>query len=86
MELIFDAGRGVYVVVGCVDHYYYDGYFFRLHGGLWEMSLYPDRGWGPVRHKPLPPGLAKSNGRRRENGKIKSHGSSQAKGKHKKAS
>lgn len=64
VELIFDAGMGLYVVPGCVDHYYYDGYFFRLHGGLWELSLYPDRGWGPLGRKSLPPGLhAKGNGK-----------------------
>ena len=81
VELIFDAGRGVYVVVGCVDHYYYDGYFFRLHGDMWEISLYPDRDWGPLGHKSLPPGLhAKGNG------KTKSHSTGQGYGKHKKAS
>jgi len=38
MELVFDSGRGVYLVVGLTDHYYHEGYFYRLRGGLWEMS------------------------------------------------
>jgi hypothetical protein len=83
VELVFDAERGVYVVVGCVDHYYSDGYFFRFYGGVWEVSLYHDRDWGPLGHKPLPPGL-----HARSNGKIKIHGNpgNQGKGKNKKAS
>jgi len=45
MELVFDSGRGVYLVVGLTDHYYHEGYFYRLRGGLWEMSLKPDSDW-----------------------------------------
>ncbi|MHC4682365.1 MAG: hypothetical protein ACYTEK_27215, partial [Planctomycetota bacterium] len=48
MELVFDSGRGIYVVVGLTDHYYHDGYFYRLHGGIWQMSLKPDKGWTSV--------------------------------------
>ena len=87
VELIFDAGMGVYVVVGCVDHYYYDGYFFRLDGDVWQVSLYPDRGWGPLGHKTLPSGLpAKSNGKIKSHGRGQGNGRSQGKGKYKKAS
>ena len=87
VELIFDAGLGLYVVVGYTDYYYYDSTFYRLHAGLWEMSLYPDRDWGPLHHRPLPPGL-----RTKSNGKVKvqttSHGrnKSRGNGKFKKAS
>ena len=79
MELVFDSGRGVYVVVGLSDHYYHDGYFYRLRGGFWEMSLKPDGNWKAASHKSLPHGLqvkAKANG----NGNGKGKG----KGKHKK--
>ena len=93
VELIFDVGMGVYVVVGCVDHYYYDGYFFRLHGDVWEISLYPDRDWGPLGHRSLPPGLhAKGNGkilsheRSQGNGKGPANGKGPGNSKHKKAS
>ena len=81
MELVFDSGRGVYVVVGLSDHYYHDGHFFRLRGDIWEMSPKPDGHWKVVSDKSLPMGLQakdKSSG----NGKGKSHG--KAKGKHKK--
>lgn len=82
VELVFDSGLGVYVVVGLTDHYYHDGYFYRLSGGVWEMSLEPDRHWKVVRDNSLPIGLqvkVKSNDN--DSGRGKSHG--KAKGKHK---
>ena len=57
VELVFDSGKGVYVVVGLPDHYYHDGYFYRLRSGAWEMSLKPDTGWMAVSMTSLPPGL-----------------------------
>lgn len=77
VELVFDAGLGLYVVVGHPDHYYCDGHFYRLTAGVWEMSLRFDGGWALTTGKPLPPGLrAKSNG----NGKFKSQGKAVARG------
>ena len=79
VELVYDSGRGVYIVVGLSDHYYHDGYFYRLRGGLWEMSLKPDGNWKAASQKSLPMGLqvkAKAN----DNGNGKGKG----KGKHKK--
>ena len=81
VELVFDSGRGVYVVVGLSNHYYHDGYFYRLRGSIWETCPKPDGHWKVVSDKSLPIGLqvkAKSNG----NSRGKSHG--KAKGKHKK--
>ncbi|UCG56643.1 MAG: hypothetical protein JSU70_17485 [Phycisphaerales bacterium] len=63
-ELTFDAGRGVYVVVGLTNHYYHEGYFYRLRGDAWEISLRADGGWAPTARKSLPPGLqARSKGK-----------------------
>ena len=81
MELVFDSGLGVYVVVGLSDHYYHDGYFFRLSGGIWEKCPKPNGRWKIVSDNSLPIGLqakvkVNSNSRGRGNGK--------AKGKHKK--
>jgi hypothetical protein len=36
--------------------YYHAGYFYRLRGDAWEISLRADD-WGPVDHDKLPPGL-----------------------------
>ena len=81
LELVFDSGRGVYVVVGLSDHYYHDGYFFRLRGGIWEMSPKPDGHWKVASDKSLPMGL-RVKAKPSDNGRGKSHG--KAKGKHKK--
>jgi hypothetical protein len=75
-ELVFDSGRGVYIVIGLSDHYYHDGYFYRLQGGLWEMSLKPNSGWKVVSGKSLPLGLqvkanSNGNGKGKGRGKIK---------------
>ena len=77
MELVFDSGRGIYVVVGLSDHYYHNGYFYRLCGSLWEMSPKPDGNWKVVSQKLLPMGLqvnVKANNNGRGNGRGKGRG------------
>jgi hypothetical protein len=74
MELVFDSSLGLYVVVGLSDHYYSDGYFYRLRGGFWEMSKKPDIGWKVVSQSSLPVGLqikfkAKGKGNGNDNGR-----------------
>ena len=81
MELVFDSGRGVYVVVGVSDHYYHDGHFFRLRSGIWETSPKPDGHWKVVSDKSLPMGL-KVKAKVNSNSRIKGNG--KGKGKHKK--
>jgi hypothetical protein len=56
-ELVFDSSCGVYVVIGMSDCYYHDGYFYRLHGDVWEISVRADGDWRVVGHDALPPGL-----------------------------
>jgi hypothetical protein len=91
MELVYDSGLGLYVVVGLPDHYYNDGYFYRLRGGLWEISQKPDIGWKVVSESSLPQGLrgkvkVKANGNGNHNGNEKSNGNGRgrAQAKHKK--
>jgi hypothetical protein len=59
VDLVFDAGIGVYVVVG-LPHYYWDGrHYLRWSEARWESCDRIDGVWiveGPDR---LPPGLAK---------------------------
>jgi hypothetical protein len=65
LDLTFDAGPGLYVVVGHSDWYYHQGQFYRRHNGLWQISLRGDL-WEPVVVDKLPPGLqikAKANGK-----------------------
>lgn len=57
LELVYDSTYGVYVIMGKVDHYYWDGQFYRIYGGRWEVSLQVDAGWVPAIIESLPPGL-----------------------------
>jgi hypothetical protein len=87
VDLVFDSGLGVYVVVGLSDHYYHDGYFFRVHGGIWERCPKPDGHWKVVSANSLPIGLkakAKVNSNSNGRGRGKGKGNGKAKGKHKK--
>ena len=59
VDLVYDSGRGVYVVVDLPDHYYYEGRFFRIRGTQWEVSLQVSGGWKPVYEDSIPPGLRK---------------------------
>lgn len=64
VELVFDSGRGVYVVVGLHDHYFHADRYYRLAGGAWQVSARIDRGWTALDLSSLPPGLAKQRGAR----------------------
>lgn len=57
VELVFDSGCGVYVVVGLPSHYYYSGYFYRFHGEGWQVSVEIGGPWKLVSEESLPPGL-----------------------------
>jgi hypothetical protein len=79
VELVFDTGLGLYVVVGHPDHYYHEGHFYRLTSGTWDMSLRIDGAWASASGRSLPPGLrAKGNGKPKNTGKAVAKG----KGKH----
>ena len=62
VDLVYDAGLGVYIVVGWPNHYFYDGHFYRHRQGHWEESREFNDHW----HRPpsgrVPPGL-KGRGR-----------------------
>jgi len=71
-DMVYDSGRGVYVVVGVADCYYHEGHFYRLRGDLWEISLRADADWRPVTVGSLPPGLrAKAQTRGKAKGLAK---------------
>lgn len=59
VDLMFDSGLGVYVVVGIPNRYYWDGVYLRLDDGQWYASAKLDGGWAPTRTSNLPPGLQK---------------------------
>jgi len=85
MELVFDSDLGVYVVVGLSDHYYHDGFFFRLRGDIWEKCPEPDGHWKVVSHNSLPIGLqAKVKVNSNSRAKGNNNGKGKGKGQHKK--
>jgi hypothetical protein len=56
-ELRFDSDLDVYVVVGHTDIYFHDGWFVRIHGGIWQVSAALAGPWEPKAAKWVPPGL-----------------------------
>ena len=69
VELVYDSGRGVYIVIGFPHHYHYKGHYYRLHEARWETGVHIDGPWKSVSEAALPPGL-----RAKEKGKGKSKG------------
>ena len=63
VELVFDSGLGLYLVVGSPGYYWHDDHYYRQVHGAWQMSVRLDRGWSSARAKSLPPGLAKKASR-----------------------
>jgi hypothetical protein len=62
VDLVFDSGMGVYVVVGWPDTYWQDGHYFRLHGSDWQVSARIAGPWALTTVYALPPGLARARG------------------------
>jgi hypothetical protein len=57
VELVFDSGASVYVVVGYPGHYYDRGRYYRRYDGRWEMSVALSGPWRVLAESGLPPGL-----------------------------
>jgi len=70
VELVYDSGRGVYVVVGFPVHFYSKGWFYRFREPNWEVSVKIDGPWEAVSDESLPPGL---RGKGKGKGKAKGH-------------
>ena len=63
VELSYDSGLGLYIVVGRNNHYYHNGHFYRCQGTVWEISSEPNGGWRVISKESLPVGLrVKSKG------------------------
>ena len=70
VELVFDSGRGVYLVVGWPGHFFHDGHYYRQANGSWQFSARLDTGWHAASSKRLPPGLAKKGRGRKHKGQV----------------
>ena len=70
VELVYDSGRGVYVVVDFPLHFYFKGNYYRHRETNWEVGVHVDGPWESVSDEALPRGLrAKGKGK----GKSKEH-------------
>ena len=79
LELVFDSGLGVYLVVGRAGHYYAGGHFYRQLDGAWYVSDRLDADWARSSHGRLPPGLAKKKAGRGKRNRGGSHPAKPAK-------
>ena len=57
MELVFDKSLGLYAVIELPHHYYHDGVYVRIDGGVWYASTELNAGWKLHSEERLPPGL-----------------------------
>ncbi len=86
VELSFDSGLGVYLVVGRPHHYFLDGQYLRVEGGRWLISTHVNGPWHAHAVQALPPGLRAKYGKshpakhRRHSEHRGSHGKSKRKG------
>lgn len=68
-DLVFDAGLGVYAVVGLPGVYFHHDHYLRTTAGAWQQALRVQGPWVVVSARNLPPGLyqhtAKRHGKRR---------------------
>ena len=70
VELVYDSGLGVYVVVELPNHFYFEGHYYRHGETQWEIGVHVDGPWEVIAEKSLPKGL---RGKRKGKGKPKEH-------------
>ncbi len=71
VELVYDSGHGVYVVIDFPNHYYFKGHYYRLGEIQWEIGVNLEGPWEFISDGELPKGLrVKKKGK----GKGKSKG------------
>ncbi|MDH5358015.1 MAG: hypothetical protein OEY48_06110 [Gammaproteobacteria bacterium] len=70
-DMIYDSGIRAYVVVGWLEHYFDEGFYFRFRDGRWQMSASLNDGeWKDARDHDVPKGLWKA---RKHKGKHSKH-------------
>jgi hypothetical protein len=76
VELVYDSSIQVYVVVGRPQHYFLDGYYFRVTDGGWYSCKSVSGPWVRCSKDRIPPGLAKRGSAEDGGGKGKGKGHS----------
>lgn len=57
LEMRFDTGLGVYVVLRHPLHFFWNGIYYRKRGNLWETSRKMNKKWKSIKKQKLPKGL-----------------------------
>jgi hypothetical protein len=74
VELVYDSGRGVYVVIDLPNHYYFKGRYYRRGEVQWEVGVQIDGPWEFISEDAMPKGIrAKEKGKGKAKGKSKEH-------------
>jgi hypothetical protein len=79
VDLVFDSGLGVYIVVGVPNYYYWNGMYIRLNAGSWYRAPYLDARWSPCPNDELPGNLRSKTAKDKGRGKGKAKGHANAK-------
>lgn len=81
VEIVWDSGLGVYVVVDVAGTYYFEDRYYRQHDDGWDVSIDLHGSWSTVDEKDLPPGLrGKELGKGHGKGKAEGHDKDKWKG------
>jgi hypothetical protein len=67
VDLIFDSGLGVYVVVGWPDHYWHRDHYYHFADGVWMVSARIDGGWADCAPGRIPDRLRHKHARAGKN-------------------
>ena len=74
VELVYDSGRGIYVVIDLPNHYYFKGHYYRLGEIEWEVGVGLEGPWKVISYDELPKGLRMDKkGKGKAKGKSKGH-------------
>jgi len=72
VEMVYDSGMGVYVVVDFPDCYYFNGSYYHFGESQWEVGVSSKGPWKSVSRYDLPKGLQnKKKGKGKAWGKSK---------------
>jgi len=74
VELAFDSGLGVYVVVDWPGHYWYVDRYVRWSDGHWSASARVDGGWIVIGSDEIPARLVAKHSRHPKRAKRSKHG------------
>jgi hypothetical protein len=71
VELVFDAGLGVYLVIDRPGYYWHGDRYLHWSSGSWSVSHRIDGGWAAISIDAVPAGLTAKYSKQKHHGKAK---------------